>query len=529
MMPPVTNSRGRRMSVRRESRTLTGRFRGGKLAPVMATVLRESESCILSQSCTFETDPIAGRMITPITVELISVNVPVQAIDAIKNPESAYAGNTEVIRDKLLSGTPLFGLETEGELSKRMGVRPRSIGGVKKVNEVVRLAHNAAVNYLRTRKYLNAVKILAANTGVTPALIGQTVLDRLNAVLDPEDRVNGSVMLDIGTMNLPVSGIGAGTAGFAGGGTFRENDGQAVAYPSYLNGGTANGVAIRTKTVGGNKATDVFAVLNGAAAGSVSLTDFYNAEKMDELTRMMREMIEANPEYGEEMVQRWAHGLTVDSGKVPYVIHESSQILGQTIVPATDTTGVNTDVMRSDLSGTIRFTVPVGSSELGSVIITFATLKPDEAMVSQPHPFLSDVWGATNFVSAELERDPVAVTMREVDSTIASGSEATVAFYTGHNELKRAYINYGFNGHIDLTTVASKTAIWQLGVPMSVTPESILYPESLSHYPFADQNAEVCTYTISSVQTVNTPLVFGPTPVEELAVIETENLFEDNV
>lgn len=526
MMPPVTNSRGRRMSVRRESRTLTGRFRGGKLAPVMATVLRESESCMLSQSCTFETDPIAGRMITPITVELISVNVPVQAIDAIKNPESAYAGNTEVIRDKLLSGTPLFGLETEGELSKRMGVRPRSIGGVKKVNEVVRLAHNAAVNYLRTRKYLNAVKILAANTGVTPALIGQTVLDRLNAVLDPEDRVNGSVQLELASMQLPVSGVGISPpSGVVNSTAFMSGTGLSGSAQAFT-GKKGGDPVIATDAAG---VAQVFASLVGGSAGSVSLTDFYNAEKMDELTRMMREMIDANPEYGEEMVQRWAHGLTVDSGKVPYVIHESSQILGQTIVPATDTTGVNTDVMRSDLSGTIRFTVPVGASELGSVIITFATLKPDEAMVSQPHPFLSDVWGATNFVSAELERDPVAVTMREVDSTIASGSEATVAFYTGHNELKRAYINYGFNGHIDLNTVASKTAIWQLGVPMSVTPESILYPESLSHYPFADQNAEVCTYTISSVQTVNTPLVFGPTPVEELAVIETENLFEDNM
>ena len=154
----MNNARQRRMAIRREARTLTGRFRGGKLAPIMMTVLKENESAMLSQSCTYELDPIAGRMITPITVELICVNVPIQAIDAIKDPAGAYAGNTEVIRDKLLSGTPLFGLEIEGELSKRMGVRPRSIGGVKKVNEVVRLAHNAAVNYLRTRKYLHAVK-----------------------------------------------------------------------------------------------------------------------------------------------------------------------------------------------------------------------------------------------------------------------------------------------------------------------------------------------------------------------------------
>ena len=125
-------------------------------------------------------------MITPISAELIAVYVPVQAIDALANPEEAYSGNTEVVRDKLLSGTPLFDLEDEGEISKRLGVVPRSIAGVKKVNSVARLAHNAAVNYLRQRKYVKATQLLAANLGVTPALISETVLDRLNGVLDPE-------------------------------------------------------------------------------------------------------------------------------------------------------------------------------------------------------------------------------------------------------------------------------------------------------------------------------------------------------
>ena len=346
-------------------------------------------------------------------------------------------------------------------------------------------------------------------------MISQTVLDRLNGVLDPEDRVNGAVHLQL-SGNVPVQGITRGANGTV----------AATISSSDVGVSVGNGANTITFSIG-NAASGIYAPLSMGSAGNVSLTDFYNAEKMDELTRYMREMIEANPEYGEEMVQRWAHGLSVDVGKIPFVIHESSRILGQSVVPATDTTGVSSDVMRSDLTGVISFTAPVPASELGSVLVTFATVKPDEAMASQPHPFLSDVWGATNFVSAELELDPVPVTMREIDSGIAPASEGTVAFYTGHNELKRAYINYGFNGHIDLNSVASKTAIWQLGVPMSVTPSTILYPENLSHYPFADQAAEVCTYTVSSNFTVNTPLVFGPTPVEELAVIETADLFED--
>ena len=41
-------------------------------------------------------------------------------------------------------------------------------------------------------------------------------------------------------------------------------------------------------------------------------------------------------------------------------------------------------------------------------MITFAVVKPDETLASQPHPILSDTWGAQNYVSDELARDPVA-------------------------------------------------------------------------------------------------------------------------
>lgn len=518
-------------SVRRESRTITGRFRGGLLNPVMATVLRESESCMLSQSVTYELDPIAGRMITPITAELISVAVPVQAIDAILDPSGAYSGNTEVIRDKLVSGTPLFGLENETEISKRLGVVPRSIAGVPKVCTVARLAHNAAVNYLRQRKFVDAVQVLASNLAVTPALISQTVLERLNGVLDPEDRVNGAVNLRLPNVNLPVSGLGISSAN----GTVpsaANGVGDATAdpmnYPLAVGASNPNSLVVRvTGTTAASARPDVFAVLNGTVAGAVSLTDFYNAELMDQLVREMRSIVEQNPEYGQEQIQRWAHGLSVDFGKTPMVIHESTRIFGQAMAMATDTAGVNGDVMRSDLTAQISFTVPVPASELGCVIITFACLKPDETIASQPHPFLSDSWGAINFVADEMERDPVPVTMRELNAAVSAGSETTIAFYTGLNELKRAYVNYGFNRHINLSTVAAKTAIWQLEVPLSVTPSSVLYPANLEHYPFADQLAEVCTYTISSVQTVNTPIRFGPTPVEELAVIETADIFNE--
>ena len=517
----------KKRNVRREARTLMGRFKAGKLAPVMAVPVKGSEGGMLSQTISFELDPIAGRMATPITAEVQAVFVPLQACDAIKDPNAAYAGMTEIVREKLLSGNPLFGLEAETEISKRCGITPRSIGGVKKVNEVVRLAHNAAVNYLRRRRFVDAVQVLAANTGITPAILAQTVLDRFNAALDPDPNVNGAVPLDIPTMQLPVTGIGlSGTAdaGIANR-TTRETGGGQKVYPnatlsSYMND------QITVKKVAATGYPEIFALLNGTTAGNVSLTDFYNAQKMDELTRVMRQIVDDNPEYGEEMVLRWAHGLSVDPGRTPFLLAEKTVVLGRQIVGATDTVGIEDGVRRSDMASQVSFTVPLPSTELGGIVITFASIKPDETLADQPHPILSDVWGLDNFVADELALDPQPVTARELDANVSAGSESTVLFYTGLNELKKTYVSYGLCRQLDPTTVESKNAVWQLKMPLSVTPETVLYPADLTQYPFADQLAEVCTYVVQSTAVIPTPLIFGPSPVEQLSVIEDENLFE---
>ncbi|MCE8439564.1 hypothetical protein [Rhodovulum sulfidophilum] len=518
-------------NVRRESRTLVGRFRGGKLAPVMAVPVRGNEGGFLSQQITLELDPIAGRMITPITCEFISVFNPVQAIDAIKDPEAAYAGMTEVLREKLLSGNPLFDLEPESEISQRCGVNPRSIGGVKKVNEIVRLGHNAAVNFLRQRKYVKARQVLHSNTAITPALISQTVLDRLNGVLDPEDRVNGAIRFD---GQIPVKGLAvrpgvtfetSASSSFElqqAGETERTQEGD---WNKVAEGSATGALYVREDPLNSGSPA-IYADLGGAA--EISLSDFYNAETMDRFTRSMRKIVDDNPQYGEEMALRWAHGLSVDTGKVPFIISQQSRVFGRDIVGATDTAGVEGDVMRSDMMAQLSFSVPIPRTELGGVIITFATIKPDETLSSQPHPYLSDVWGADNFVADELALDPVPVTVRELDSDCAAADESTVALYVGHNGLKRTYVHYGLGRQLDPETVENKTAVWQLEVPMSVTPESVIYPEELEHYPFADQQAEVCTYVINSTAVIQTPTIFGPTPVEELAILEDENVFGDS-
>lgn len=504
-------------NLRREARTLMGRFKAGKLCPVMAVPVKGSEGGMLSQSVSFELDPIAGRMMTPITAEMVAVFVPVEACDAIKDPNAAYAGMREVIREKLLSGNPLFGLEAESEISKRCGVNPRSIGGALKVNEIVRLAHNAAVNHLRRRRFVDAVQVTAANTAVTPAILSETVLQRFNAALDPDPNINGAVPLDLPKLKLPVTVDAAGArvsvATAAGG--------KASLYPN-----SADGSLLWSSTPNATSAQSLYAQLNGTTAGNVSLSDFYNAQKMDELTRVMRKIVDDNPDYGEEMVLRWAHGLSVDPGSTPFVLSEKSTILGRQIVGATDTAGVEDGVRRSDMAAQLSFTVPVPSTELGGIVITFACIKPDETLSSQPHPILSDVWGLDNFLADELALDPQPVTARELDTNCGAAAESTVLFYTGLNELKKAYVSYGLCRQLDPTTVEAKNAVWQLQVPLSVTPETVLYPENLSQYPFADQQAEICTYVVNSTASVPTPIIYGPSPVEELAIIETEDLFE---
>jgi hypothetical protein len=517
---------------RRESRTPAGRFRAGVLAPAMAVAVRPSEGGLLAQSATLELDPIAGRLLTAVYGEMVSVFVPVPAIDAIKDPAAAYAGMTEVIRQKLLTGNPLFGLEDEGEISKRCDVEPVSIGGAKKVNEMVRLAHNAAVNFLRQRKYHKATKVLHSNTAVTPALLSSTVLERFNGVLDPDDRINGSIQLDIPNMQLPVSGIVAqgNVSGNAfGGGLSMRGATSAQDYTS-VSGDTQNfastNLGVKMAGTGGTARPDVFASLNGVAAGSLSAVDFYNAQTMDRLTRTMGEMVEADPEFGEENVLRWAHGLNLETGKIPFIIHESRQQFGRTIVPAMDSAGVTADTMRSDMMMQINFSVPVPKTELGGIVITFLTLKPEETLASQPHPILSEPWGLDNFVADELALDPVPVTYRQLDSGVASGSENTVAFYTGLNAMKQNYVRWGFNRHLNPATVAAKSSIWQLTVPLSVTPDSVLYPENISQYPFADQLAEVCQYTIASTHAFASPMIMGPSPVETLPIINSADLFE---
>lgn len=516
------------INTRRERRMKVGRFRGGRLNPVMAVAVKPNEGGVLSQSVYYELDPVAGRLVTPPTVHLISVYVPQQALDAIKDPTGLYSGLTDVVRQKMVSGTPVHGLEAESEISKRCEVNPISISGVKRVNEVTRLAHNAAVNHLRLRLYEKAPRVLHTNTAVTPALLSSTVLERLNGVLDPDDRINGAVALSLPTMLLPIEGLASNATPISNVSGIRDTSGASVTYALARSAGDAspNNFMYRMKNVSGVNSPDIYARLNGATAGNVSLDDFYNAQKADRLVREMGTILKQNPEYGGEALLNWAHGLSVENGLTPWVLADQTQVLGVNIVGAMDTAGVQNETMRSDMGTTLSFTVPIPRTELGGQIITFAVLKPDENLSGMPHPILTKPWGGENFVSAQMALDPRPVTVRDMDMTATSVNENNILFYTGLNELARNYVDYGLSLNLDPTTVANKTAFWQYKIPLSVTPESILYPADLPHFPFANQSAEVVTYTITSTAIIRTPMVFGPTPEESLPTVVSNDIFD---
>lgn len=516
--------------IRRMPKANTGRMRGGKLYPVMVHAVRGGESGTLSQRFALELDPIPGRLISEMTAEMYTIFAPVQAMDAIKDPGAAYAGMTEVVREKLLGASPLFGLEAEGTISRTAKVNPKMVSNVKYVNEVVRLAYNCAVNMLRQRRYFRATLVAHSNTAILPAILAETVLDKINGVLDPDDRINGAFELQFPDLTLPVQNIyGDGTHSAAAAQSEVNPDGTMAA------GVTITTASVRMKRTNTSPLTyePITAMFDGSAAGaSMSLQDFYNAQTMDKFARIMDQMMRDNPQYGEEMVLRWSHGLSIDAGRLPFILAERRVPINKGLKGATDTTGIEDDVLRTDAGVQISLAVPIPKTELGGVIITLVCLKPDEALASQPEPFLSEAWTADNYVADTMELDPQPVRVRDLYSDCLTADENNIVAYTGLNALKELYVDYGFSRILDLEDVEAKTAIWQLTVPLSVNPDNVNYPDYLEHgiFPFGGTEMspeDVATFTIESVQNSPTPMIVGPAPIEDIGASNVDIIEEE--
>lgn len=519
--------------VRHELRQIVGKTKAGKLAPIMAVPFLGRESGLLSQRVSLELDPVAGRMLSQIYAEVTAVYVPIQACDLLANGETdENAGITEILRRKIMDKEVLFPLEVENELTKRMAIVPRSISGETKVSSIARIAHNAAVNYLRKSRYIYASEVEASNTAVTPSIISETVLDRFGGALDPDEHINGMVDLTLNSSQAPVRGITQTGNGV-------HNIGAAHAVKLGLESGkirlerTDSGsptVTVDFKRLDGNPSgteLDIYADLEAIEAGGMSLTDLYNAQRADQLVRQMRQIANANPQDGEDAVLRWVFGLSADGARYPFQIYRHRMPFAPSLQMAQDGTGMQDEVMITHAANVFQFSVPVPRTELGGVVITFLSVTPDEVIAQQPHPIFSDSWTAVNHASALMRLDPEPVQFRDLFADIQTAAEETeTKFYIGANALKRTYVNAGFNRQVDPDTVENKTQMWQYAIPAGVTPENILYPEDLDQYPFLDQLAEICTYDVQTTAVIKTPMFFGPTPVEKLAIVDDAEILE---
>lgn len=511
------------MNQRSETTGPAGTLPAGYLVPVNAFPVEAGESGMVTQNIVLETRPIAGRLLSQMKCELITVFATVESMMALLEPDNPNAGLTEAIRKRVLAGEELFPLEEEGEISRMMKIEPIPIAGKKYVDSRVRLAHNAAINFIRRTRYTYAVQLLANSTAITPALVSQSILSMMNGVLDPDEHVNGAINLSLPTMALPVSGLYATTSAqttSGGAGLVDAAGGSGTGKPIY-------NAAINAEKNAETSLPNIYAQFDGITAGGINLTGLKNAQSIDRLTRAMRTMIDANPAIGEEVALRYAHNLSVDRSDQPFFLYSEDENFGLPYQTAADGSGMVDEVELTKPFHTRRIAFPVPRTDLGGVAITFIAVKPDEVIERQPHPIFTKSWTIRNQAADQLKLDPVPVLMREVSADCPQASETTVAFYTGHNELLKRYVNYGWNRTVDPETVESKNAIWQYAIPISATPESILYPEELETYPWVDQHGDVVTYSVTTNVALQTPIVFGPTPIEEIDIINDEDIYEE--
>lgn len=503
-----------------------GNGKTAKLLPIQATPVLGGEAGLFRQTVNVKLAPIAGELRSSIYAKVQAVFVPVQAMHQFLLPSDPEAGITEVIRRKLLNGTSIDALEIYGGIAKRLNVHPISDGTTPRVSNFVDVGHAVACNYLRKRLYIYASQYTnAIKPGNTPgpALVHETVLTKFNAALDPDDHINGNVSLTFSETKAPVVGLSQTSNSALNGDAWIES----TSAPGQITIGAGNeGVRFKRKAANpAGTALDIYADLDAIEAGGFSLVDLYQAEKADKLVRQMRQIADANPNDGEDAVLRWAFNLRADEAQHPFLIYEKRIPIAGGLRRATDAAGMETETMVSELMDNISFEVPVPSTELGGIIFTFLQVTPDETLLKQPHPILAGNWRHPNAAADSLKIDPVAVQYKQLFAEPENATQAAqVKFYTGHNELKRNYVSFGLSPALDPTTVENKTQFWQYAIPAGVSPENILYPENFPQYPFIDQNAEVVTYDVETVLNVATPLVYGPTPVERVAIVDDKNI-----
>ena len=513
-------------------------MRGGKLMPVAAVPFHPGEGGVISQTISTEMKPIAGRLVSDILMQVVTVFVPALAIDKALNTDPVRGGNAEHFRANLADGNSVFPLAAENVLTQRMGIEPIRIAGQLRTSIASTVAHNIAVNFLRRRIYHAASEVPLRQTSVTPALLSSTVLDRFNAVLVPEDRINGSVTLE---GEIPITGMGfrAASVGLSPtlSYTSRESDGTEKTYAStYSAHGTPSTASGGNNTVNLIIEGDpdkpgypkIVADFGRAKGQSLSLKQFYLAEAQDDLVRGFARIMRERPYDGSKLISRAIHGLELETGLMPYVVFERTVALGAGVRSGMD--GPSLDVMQTNTDAEISFTRVVPRSEFGGVAITFLAIKPEEVISGQPHPGFSKEWFVTNFAADDLRIDPEPVIRRQLDSSVSAANENDVMFWVGPNHFEREYDRFDWSRDVNTATVDHKSARWRYQVPIGVDPGNVIYPADIDHYPFQlnGPSDPACMYMVKLVADIGSPLKLGPTPVENMQFVDDFDLLGED-
>lgn len=527
-------------STRREVLSNSGKIRGGVLHPVAGIPVRPGESGLLSQEIYVELEPINGRLISDITCEVKCVFVPALAADALLNADLDHPGNAEIFRKRLLAGEDVFPMEAESDITKAMGIEPVKINNVLWTNSITRLAHNAAVNYLRLQKYHKATELVHGNATITPALYGSTALQRYNAVLTPDERINGAI--DI-SQSIPVQGLAISNTGspLPQNGV-RETMNDPAAPPAPVETQDYADAWIVTPDGSGNNGLSRMVVemdpshpearpnIRVEMNGHITLKDLMQAERQDELVRKFQMVMKRFPQYGEDMILHFIHNLKIETDKTPWTVFDSTVALTASLRPALDGPSMLDDVEVTRTSAVVPFTAMIPKNEFGGMLITFLAVKPEEVLSGVPHPVLSQPWKVDNHAADELVIDPVPVIARELDNTVTTILEDQVMFYVGNNHIQRQYLRSDWARDVDPNTVDHKSTRWRHEVPLSVSPDNILYPADLDHYPFV-LNAPtdpVASFTSKAILELRSPTILGPTPIEQIDVVTNEGVFVDD-
>lgn len=511
----LSNALNRRR-LRRHTNVHFGGMNAVKAHPLAAQKFLPDEGGMVETNLQVMLAPVSGFMRSKAYLDVYQVFVPYQAIELLERDDLQDAGVTEMTKRRLMAGETIQ-LEVENDVSKAMNIKPRSIGGVKKVDRTVRLAYIAACNHLRRAAYHKATLALKTTTAILPATLTANVLERLNGVLEPESLIDGAISL---TGEIPVKGIG-----FTVGSHYSPEATAQVRETGDANAKTVEGWHADGASTAGHiglfiQSQDdistfpsIFADL-GSTPQNLTLRDMMESQELDRLIRELAGLVKKDPHHGEEVVARALYGLTVDFDATPQVLyHRRVPLTAQHQRPMD---GPSMHQVTGHFEAQISSNVIVPRSQLGGQLVTIAMVKPLEVLSDQPDPLQTEAFTLTNRVIDETTLEEQLLTRADLESDLLAAEEDTETFWVGHNSLKFEYETQGPNDAMAYQQ-EMLSAMWVYQIPTSVSSDNVVYPvNGIDMYPFGLWNGAHAEYTIRQQATVSTPMAKGPNPVERI-------------